>query len=67
MSSVPSLLDKIKSLSARLELDNDVKTRNEVVQLSRQLTATLSRPEDVAAEVIFSVSVSISTTNAPGF
>ncbi|KAI0505343.1 sterigmatocystin 8-O-methyltransferase [Xylaria bambusicola] len=53
MTSVTSLLDTIQSLSLKLEQEDDVKVRNEAVQLSRQLTAMLSRPEDVAAEMIF--------------
>ncbi|KAI0197627.1 sterigmatocystin 8-O-methyltransferase [Astrocystis sublimbata] len=59
MSSVTSLLDNIKSLNIKLDQEEDVKVRNEVVQLSRQLTATLSRPEDVAAEMIFTPFVPI--------
>ncbi|KAI1262685.1 sterigmatocystin 8-O-methyltransferase [Xylariaceae sp. FL1019] len=54
MSSVAPLIEKLKSLSAQLEGDDNIKIRNEAVQLSRQLTASLSRPEDVAADLIFS-------------
>ena len=52
MPSVTSLLENIQSLSLKLEQEEDVKVRNEAVQLSRQLTAALSRPEDVAAEML---------------
>ncbi|KAI0546328.1 sterigmatocystin 8-O-methyltransferase [Xylaria curta] len=55
MSSTPTaLIDKLKSLSAQLEQGADVTTQNEALLLARQLTASLSRPEDVAAELIFS-------------
>lgn len=57
MSSATSLLSQLQSLSIKLEQEDDVKIRNEAVQLSRQITAALSRPEDVAAEMIFTVRV----------
>ncbi|KAI0430917.1 sterigmatocystin 8-O-methyltransferase [Xylaria sp. FL1042] len=57
MSSVISLIDNIKSLSLKLDQEDDVKVRNEVVQLSRQLTATLSRPEDPFVPIAIKIAV----------
>ncbi|KAI0411727.1 sterigmatocystin 8-O-methyltransferase [Xylaria grammica] len=54
MSPVASLIDNLQSLSLKLTQGDNVKIRNEAVQLSRQITAALSRPEDVAAEMVFS-------------
>ncbi|KAJ2976783.1 hypothetical protein NUW58_g8002 [Xylaria curta] len=59
MSSTPApaavgIIDKLKSLSSELEQGASVTTQNEALLLARQLTASLSRPEDVAAELIFS-------------
>ncbi|KAI0108548.1 sterigmatocystin 8-O-methyltransferase [Nemania sp. FL0031] len=54
MSSVTSLLGNLRSLSLKLEQEDDVKVRNEAIQLSRRITAALSRPENVAAEMIYS-------------
>ncbi|KAI1108595.1 sterigmatocystin 8-O-methyltransferase [Nemania sp. NC0429] len=59
MSSVTSLLEKLQSLSLKLEQEDDVKLRHEAVELSRQITVALSRPEDVAAEMIFTPFVAI--------
>jgi hypothetical protein len=50
-----ALINKLKSLTSELEKGADVTTINEALGLSRQLTGALSRPEDVAAELIFTV------------
>lgn len=64
MSSPPApaavaIIDQLKSLSSELEKGADVTTQNEALLLARRLTASLSRPEDVAAELIFSVGGSV--------
>ncbi|KAI0530327.1 sterigmatocystin 8-O-methyltransferase [Xylaria digitata] len=41
-------------MASQLEHGGDARVRNEALQLSRKLTVGLSRPEDVAAELIFS-------------
>lgn len=60
MSATPApaavaLINQLKSLTSELEQGADVTTINKAVGLSRQLTGALSRPEDVAAELIFAV------------
>ncbi|KAF2971686.1 hypothetical protein GQX73_g1866 [Xylaria multiplex] len=58
MSLIPAqavaIIAKLQAIAPELEDGDDVMIRNEALQLSRQLTTSLSRPEDVAAELIFS-------------
>lgn len=53
--SVAALIEQLGGLSSKLGLANDQSTRAEALRLSRKLTMNLERPEDVAAEFVFSV------------
>ncbi|KAI1660054.1 putative O-methyltransferase [Daldinia decipiens] len=52
--SIASLIEQLGSLGSKLELDNAQSTRAEAIRLSKKLTMSLERPEDVAAEMVFS-------------
>ncbi|KAI2776076.1 putative O-methyltransferase [Daldinia loculata] len=52
--SVAALIEQLGGLSSKLGLANDQSTRAEALRLSRKLTMNLERPEDVAAEFVFS-------------
>jgi len=68
MASIPSpavaVVDKLKSLSPALEQGTDPDVRAQALQLARELVGSLQRPEDVAAELIFSVSDFLSLIEA---
>jgi hypothetical protein len=50
-----ALIGELDALKERLANDSDLTVRAEALQKARQLTGSLQRPEDVAAELIFSV------------
>ncbi|KAF3055593.1 Demethylsterigmatocystin 6-O-methyltransferase [Daldinia childiae] len=57
--SIATLIEQLNSLSSKLELANDQSIRAEAIRLSRKLTMSLERPEDVATEMIISPLVPI--------
>lgn len=60
MLSPKALIERLHSLSQGLKKGRENDTaRNEALQLSREFTASLSRPEDVVAELIYTVSDSV--------
>ncbi|KAI8628016.1 sterigmatocystin 8-O-methyltransferase [Xylariaceae sp. FL1651] len=51
---VVTLIEKLKSLTPRLEEGENQVTRNDALELARELVRSLERPEDVAGDTIFS-------------
>lgn len=57
-STEQAILEQIQSLSKDPASLNNVETRNQLLQLSEKLTASLRAPEDVTNEVAYYVSTS---------
>lgn len=56
MSTPTSLIEQLSKLAPQLSADADnVAVKNEAIQLSRQLTASLSHPASSAVELAFAV------------
>lgn len=49
------LIQQLSQLVSRLQSNGDASATKEALQLSKKLTATLERPEDVAVALAFSV------------
>lgn len=55
-NSEVNLIDQLSQLTSRLSKKDDPGARKEALQLSKRLTASLEKPEDVAVSLAFSVS-----------
>lgn len=49
------IIEQLSSISRKLSDTQDKKARNEALQLSRKLTASLEEPMNVAVDLCFSV------------
>ncbi|KAI0011121.1 hypothetical protein F4779DRAFT_575080 [Xylariaceae sp. FL0662B] len=54
-----TIIEKLNSLSSTLSLGNDNHAKSEALQLSRQLTRSLEKPENTAVDLAFSPFIAI--------
>lgn len=55
-----ALIEQLSKLAPKLADGNNVEAKNEAIQLSRQLTGSLSHPASSAVELAFAVRIEIS-------
>ncbi|KAI1073721.1 putative O-methyltransferase [Whalleya microplaca] len=54
-----AIIQKLNNLSSRLSLEDDTHAKNEALQLSKQQTASLEKPENTAVDLAFSPFIAV--------